>query len=115
MHTRWLFGVAAAALMVFGAGHSHAQGLAGQVTSADEGAMEGVVVSAKKAGSNITVSVVTNAQGRYTFPAARLDAGQYTISARANGYDLEGPVAATIAAGQGSADLKMRKARNLAR
>ncbi|HLQ89115.1 MAG TPA: carboxypeptidase regulatory-like domain-containing protein [Xanthobacteraceae bacterium] len=120
MHTRWLFGVAAAALMVFGAGHSHAQVLAGQVlagqvTSAEEGAMEGVVVSAKKAGSNITVSVVTNAQGRFTFPAARLDAGEYKISARANGYDLEGPNAATIATGQGTVDLKMRKARNLAR
>src|SRR5882757_1153052 len=105
MHTRWLFGVAAAALMVFGAGQSHAQVLAGQVlagqvTSAEEGAMEGVVVSARKQGSNITVSVVTNAQGRFSFPASRLDAGQYTVTARAAGYDLEGPNAASVAAGQ---------------
>src|SRR5258705_406035 len=88
MHTRWLFGAATAALMVFGAGQSHAQVLAGQVlagqvTSAEEGAMEGVVVSARKQGSNITVSVVTNAQGRFSFPASRLDAGQYTVTARA--------------------------------
>ena len=37
---------------------SHAQGaaaLAGQVSSAKEGAMEGVIVSAKKDGSTITV------------------------------------------------------------
>ena len=42
--------------------------LTGQVTSEAEGAMEGVVVSAKKAGSIVTVSVVTDAQGRYSFP-----------------------------------------------
>ncbi len=30
--------------------------------------MEGVVVSAKRAGSNITVSVITNAQGRFSIP-----------------------------------------------
>jgi len=45
--------------------------LAGQVSSAKEGAMEGVVVSAKKAGGTITVSVVTDEKGRYSFPAAR--------------------------------------------
>src|SRR5262245_23824433 len=116
MHTRWLFGVAAAALMVFGAGQSHAQGLTGQVTSAEEGALEGVVVSAKKQGSNITVSVVTNAQGRFTFPAARLEPGQYAISARATGYNLEGPNAANVTAGQNAtADLKLRKTRDLSR
>ena len=47
--------------------------LTGQVTSEAEGAMEGVVVSAKKAGSIVTVSVVTDAQGRYSFPANRLE------------------------------------------
>jgi hypothetical protein len=40
-----------------------AAALSGQVTSAEEGAMEGVIVNAKKDGSNITVSVVTNEQG----------------------------------------------------
>ena len=51
--------------------------LTGHVTSEAEGAMEGVVVSAKKAGSTVTVSVVSDAQGRYSFPADRLDAGKY--------------------------------------
>jgi len=52
--------------------------LAGQVSSAEEGAMEGVVVSAKRDGSTISVSVVTDAQGRFAFPAARLEPGHYT-------------------------------------
>ena len=38
--------------------------LTGQVTSAEEGAMEGVVVSAKRDGSTITISVVTDAKAR---------------------------------------------------
>ena len=38
--------------------------LTGVVTSAEEGAMEGVLVSAKKNGTNITITVVTDAQGR---------------------------------------------------
>jgi virginiamycin B lyase len=46
--------------------------LGGQVSSAKEGAMEGVVVSAKKAGGTVTVSVVSDAKGHYSFPASRL-------------------------------------------
>jgi hypothetical protein len=34
--------------------------------------MEGVLVSAKRAGSTITVTVVSDAKGRYAFPANRL-------------------------------------------
>jgi len=55
---------------------SHGQSpaaLSGQVSSTEEGAMEGVVVSAKKDGATISVSVVTDAQGRFAFPAARLE------------------------------------------
>jgi hypothetical protein len=37
--------------------------LSGQVTSAEEGGMEGVIVSAKRNGSNVTVSVITNGEG----------------------------------------------------
>ena len=60
--------------------------LTGKVTSDAEGAMEGVrVVSAKKAGSIVTVSVITDAQGRYRFPANRLAAGKYTLKIRAIG------------------------------
>jgi hypothetical protein len=47
--------------------------LSGQVTSAEEGAMEGVVVSARKERSTITLSVVTDQKGQYSFPADRLD------------------------------------------
>src|ERR1700726_344952 len=65
--------------------------LTGLVSSADETAMEGVLVSATKAGSNITVTVVTGADGRYSFPANRLGPGQYTLSGRAAGYELDQP------------------------
>jgi hypothetical protein len=34
--------------------------------------MEGVLVSAKKVGSTITVTVVSNQEGRYRFPSAKL-------------------------------------------
>jgi len=88
--------------------------LTGTVSSAEEGKMEGVVVSAKKDGSTITTSVVTNAQGQYSFPAARLDAGHYSITMKANGYDLAGASAADVAAGKtATADLKLVKTKNL--
>src|SRR5213082_1089446 len=82
---------------------AYAQGavaLTGQVSSAEEGAMEGVVVSAKKDGSTISISVVTDAQGRFAFPAARLEPGHYTLKARAAGYEVDGAKAADVAAGQ---------------
>ncbi|PYR29695.1 MAG: hypothetical protein DMF90_29270, partial [Acidobacteria bacterium] len=60
--------------------------LTGQVTSAEEGGMEGVLVSAKKAGSTITTTVVTDASGRYRFPADRVEPGQYTVTIRAIGF-----------------------------
>ena len=53
-----------------------AAALTGQVTSAEEGPMEGVLVSARKAGSNITVTVVSNQEGRYAFPPTRLGPGE---------------------------------------
>jgi virginiamycin B lyase len=91
-----------------------AAALTGQVTSAEEGPMEGVIVTAKKAGSTIAVSVVTNAKGEYSFPADRLDAGHYTIATRAAGYTIDGPKAVDIAAGGSKADIKVVKAKNLA-
>src|SRR5690242_11404935 len=90
--------------------------LTGQVSSAEEGAMEGVVVSAHKAGSTITVSVDTNAQGRYRFPANRLDPGRYTLTIRAVGYDLDGKPSAKVAAGKtATANIKLRKTGDLSR
>src|SRR4029450_11128686 len=65
--------------------------LGGQVTSTEEGPMEGVLVSARKAGSTITVTVVSDARGAYSFPAARLEPGRYSLRIRAVGYDLAAP------------------------
>ena len=109
MLTRYFSRVAAAVLAVLliqtiSATDARAQAaaaLAGQVTSAEEGPMEGVVVSAKKQGSTITVSVITDEQGRYSFPANRLEPGEYALSTRAVGYDLDGPRKTEIAARTG--------------
>ena len=87
--------------------------LAGKVSSAEEGAMEGVLVSAKKAGSTITVTVVSDAEGRYSFPARKLSPGKYTLKVRAAGYELESPT--TIQVGKSTAaDLELRKTADLA-
>ena len=65
--------------------------------------MEGVVVSAKKAGGTVTVSVATDDKGRFSFPASKLEPGQYVLSTRAIGYELEGPSNAEVSAGQTAA------------
>jgi virginiamycin B lyase len=109
-----LFGLLVQAGLTESALAQPAASLSGQVASAEEGAMEGVLVSARKEGSTITVSVVTDAKGRYGFPADRLAAGHYAIAIRAVGYDLDGPKAVDIAAGGATADLKLVKTRNLA-
>jgi len=88
--------------------------LAGQVTSQEEGPMEGVVVSAKKDGSTITVSVISDKQGRYSFPASRLEPGHYSLKIRAVGYNLEAPATADLAGQKTTTtDLKLVKAKNL--
>ncbi len=92
-----------------------AAALTGVVSSAQEGAMEGVVVSAHKKGSIVTVSVTTDAQGRYTFPENRLDPGEYTITIRAVGYDIAAPASAQVAAEKtATADIKLAPAHDLA-
>ena len=89
--------------------------LTGQVTSGEEGPMEGVLVSAKKAGSTVTITVVSDAQGNYSFPAAKLDPGQYSLRIRAVGYDLDRPASVDLAAQQPAKyDLKLRKTEDLA-
>jgi virginiamycin B lyase len=89
--------------------------LSGQVSSAEEGAMEGVLVSARKAGTNITVTVVSDAQGNFSFPAGKLEPGQYSLRIRAVGYDLDQPAKVDVAAQQGATyDLKLRKTEDLA-
>ncbi|MBW8861957.1 MAG: carboxypeptidase regulatory-like domain-containing protein [Acidobacteria bacterium] len=108
----------AVVVLLFGifAAPSYAQSqaaLAGKVSSAEEGAMEGVLVSAKKAGSTITVTVVSDAEGRYSFPAKKLSPGKYALKVRAVGYDLESP--ATVVVDKATtADLKLRRTEDLA-
>jgi streptogramin lyase len=91
-----------------------ATALAGQVTSSEEGPMEGVLVSARKADSTLTTTVVTDQQGRYRFPRGRLEPGRYSLRIRAVGYDLESDANASVAAQETTVDLKLRKARDLA-
>jgi virginiamycin B lyase len=88
--------------------------LTGQVTSIEEGPMEGVLVSAKLEGSTITITVVSDAQGHYSFPSSKLGAGHVSIRTRAVGYDLDGPKAVEVGADKtATADLKLRKTKNL--
>src|SRR6266545_3007251 len=73
--------------------------LAGRVIS-PEGALEGVVVS--------------DAAGRFRFPAAKLEPGNYALRIRATGYELESPLTAELADGAGAPlELKLRKAQDL--
>ena len=89
--------------------------LTGQVTSTEEGSMEGVLVSARRAGATVTTTVVSDQQGRYRFPRARIEAGEYALRIRAIGYDLESAVTVHVHGAQPTtADLKLRKARDLA-
>ena len=89
--------------------------LTGQVTSSDEGAMEGVLVSARRAGSTITITVVSDPQGRYRFPAGKLEPGQYALGIRATGYELDGPASASVTGrSPATADLRLKKTQNLA-
>ncbi len=88
--------------------------LTGLVSSPDEPVMEGVVVSAKKDGGIVTVSVTSDDKGRFSFPAGRLEPGKYTLSVRATGYELDGARALEIAAGGATRDIKLKKTRNIA-
>ncbi len=88
--------------------------LAGQVTSMEEGPMEGVLVSVRQDGSPTTITVVTDGQGRYGFPSARVATGHYAIRIRAVGFDLDGPKAVDVAADKtATADLTLRKTKNI--
>lgn len=103
-----------AAILSIAASQVSAATLAGQVASAKEGAMEGVLVTAKKDGSTMSVTVVTNEKGQYAFPEGRLAPGNYRITTRAIGYFLEGPKAVTVADGANTADLKLNVTANIA-
>ena len=78
--------------------------------------MEGVVVSAKRAGGAVTISVATDDKGRFSFPSSKLEPGSYALSIRAVGYELDGPKTAEVPAAQtATADLKLGATKNLAK
>ena len=107
--------LALAAWFVGAAAPATAQGappaLGGKITSDREGPMEGVLVSARKSGSTITVTVVSDASGAYAVPADRLTPGNYQLKIRATGYALDGPGTVELTAGKtATADLKLKPA-----
>ncbi len=88
--------------------------LTGQVTSAAEGAMEGVLVSARKDGSTVTITVASDNAGRFGFAAAKLAPGRYTLAVRAVGYELSGGKSIDVSADKVSTlDLALRPTKNL--
>lgn len=89
--------------------------LTGIVTSPEEGPMEAVLVSAKREGSTITITVVSDSQGRYSFPKAKLQPGRYVLRIRAAGYELEAPQTTEVTAQKtAELNLKLRKTSDLA-
>jgi streptogramin lyase len=92
-----------------------AQGLGGRVTSAEEGRMEGVLVSARRAGAPITVTVVSDREGRFDFPKGALVPGRYDLSIRATGFDLQSPAAVEVDAKKNTAiEVKLSRTKDLA-
>lgn len=88
--------------------------LTGVINSQNETHMEGVLVSAKKVGGTVTVTVVTDSKGRYAFPSSRLQPGKYSLKVRAVGYDLEDPGEIELVADQRKeANLQLRGTRDL--
>ena len=90
--------------------------LAGQVTSDAEGAMEGVVVSAKNPARPSWSASPPTRKGRYSFPENRLGAGPATRSPSAPSATISRAPTAADVAGEKTAnvDLKLNKTKNLA-
>jgi virginiamycin B lyase len=76
--------------------------------------MEGVLVSAQKDSSPIIVTVVSDEHGRFRFPDGRLLPGQYTLSIRAVGYDLDSPQTANVGAAPSDVAIRLRRTADLA-
>jgi virginiamycin B lyase len=89
--------------------------LTGIVSSNAERTMEGVVVSAKRIGGTITVSVASDNTGRFVFPVSRLEPGRYQISIRAIGYEPANPnLIVDVGKGKTETNIKLDKTRDLA-
>jgi len=88
--------------------------LAGRVRSQNGAAMEGVLVRAKGVGSSVSVTVVTDHNGKYSFPASRLSPKSYTLEIRAVGYEMASSVSVQVTNGKTvHADMKLVTAHNL--
>ena len=91
-----------------------AAALTGRVSSDTEGPMDGVLVRAKGIGRTVSVTVVTDRNGEYSFPAARLTPQTYNLDIRAVGYELANPVSVEVAPRKTArADLNLAKANDL--
>ena len=89
--------------------------LTGVIGSEGEKPLEGVLVSAKSAGGTVTITVVSDKQGRYSFDASRLKPGSYNIAIRAIGYDLSTPdLVARVDDKPTKLDIKLTRTRDLA-
>jgi streptogramin lyase len=108
-----LFGIIACLSLQLPAFSQSSVSLTGIVSSDAEGPMEGVLVKAKQATGNITITVVSNDKGQYAFPADKIKPGQYTLSVRATGYEVPNrSMPVTVGADTTKADLKLRKVSN---
>ena len=77
--------------------------------------MEGVLVSARAAGSAVTFTVVSDRDGRFDFPKGALAPGRYDLSIRAVGFDLQSPAAVEVNAKKNTAiEVQLRRTKDLA-
>ena len=65
--------------------------LSGRISSAEEGPMEGVLISARKIGSTVTINVVSDRDRAFQLPRGQAGAGPVFVEIRAVGYDLDSP------------------------
>ena len=89
--------------------------LSGTVHSREEGAMEGVLVTARASGSSIAITVVSDETGAFSFPPGRLPPGNYAIGIRAAGYKLAGdPPMVQLADERRAVDIDLAPTANIA-
>lgn len=68
--------------------------------SAPSGKLEGALVRATDLKTGNSISVFSQADGRYAFPSDTLKAGAYKIDIRASGYELAAPIQVELANGK---------------
>ncbi len=109
-----LAGTALTAWTTAAMAQQNAPALTGVIRAADGEAMGDVTVTAARDKSTISVTVISDDQGRYSFPADRLGPGHYTLTTRAVGYDLDGKPQANVATeATAAADITLKKTRKL--